>query len=230
MILALLEAVTSTNDDVASRIFMSNRPDFPALWELPDEPWRFPSRKFRLQVTSARGSSEALPRKIDSIPKMATVVCGRRNFARLVAGWGRGPRSVEDPRGAAWTCKGVRADRRQIGFLEIADEDKMAKFARDAIGWMFEGEKPSIEILYDPATRRKYQDQKRQDDDRKREEKEQKKETPLNGMLDIRGEIYPDGGLEGLVADWMSSLETYSDFANNTRSQIVYSHTCQVSR
>ncbi|KAK7931776.1 hypothetical protein PG985_002488 [Apiospora marii] len=184
-ILALLEAVTRTNDDVASRLCMSDKPNFPFLRELPDEPWTFPSKKFRVQITSARGPSEALPREIDSILKLANVVYDRGNLARLVGGWGRGPSSVEYTRGATWTCKGVRADRRQIGFLEFADEDKMARFARDA------------------TTRRKYQDEKRQSDDRKRKEREQKKQTQLDEMLDIKGGEDLDSGLEGLMAGWM---------------------------
>ncbi|KAK8130838.1 hypothetical protein PG984_007276 [Apiospora sp. TS-2023a] len=199
--LALLEAITRTKDDVASRLSISDRPNFPLLWEL-DEPWTFPSRNYRLQITSARGRSEALPREIDSILKLANVVHDRGNLARLVAGWGRGPRPVEYTRGATWACKGVRADQRQIGFLEFTDEDKMARFARDASGWTFEGEKLAIEILYDPVTRCKHQDEKRQNDDRKRKEREQKKRTS-HEILDMRGEEDVDGALEGLMAGWM---------------------------
>ncbi|KAK7992072.1 hypothetical protein PG988_000866 [Apiospora saccharicola] len=177
-ILALLEAITRTKDDVASRLSISDRPNFPLLWEL-DEPWTFPSRNYRLQITSARGRSEALPREIDSILKLANVVYERGNLAMLVAGWGRGPRSVEYTRGATWAWRA---------------------FARDASDWAFEGEKLAIEILYDPVTRRKHQDEKRQNDDRKRKEREQRKRTSSHEILDMRGEEDVDGALEGLMA------------------------------
>ncbi|KAK8069446.1 hypothetical protein PG994_006062 [Apiospora phragmitis] len=123
-------------------------------------------------------------------------------MARLVGGWGHGSCSVKSASETTRVYQGVRANRRQYGFLEFTDEDKMRRFAQDASKWTFDGEKLAIEILFDRATDHEYQYEQRQSDSRKRKEREKKKQTPPPEMLDMQGEDL-GGSLGGLLDSWM---------------------------
>ncbi|KAK6855288.1 hypothetical protein PG990_008416 [Apiospora arundinis] len=199
--LALLEAMASTDENVTSRLRLVERPNFPLL-SLPREPWTYPSRLFQLKITNTRGRSEGLPPEIDSVSKLADFVYDRGNLAKSVSGWGRAARSTGSAYEPLWVCKGVRATRRQIGFLEFTDEEKMRRFAREASEWIFDGERLKVEVLFDPATKRKHKDEKTQDDGRKRKEREQKKQMPPAGILDLQNEEL-DNGVESLIPDWI---------------------------
>ncbi|KAK6850679.1 hypothetical protein PG987_000313 [Apiospora arundinis] len=181
--LALLEAVTGGNEEVRTRLLLEKKTNFPTLSVIA-EPWTYPSPKFRLQILGARGRSGALPREIDSILKLGDLVYDRGNLAEFVGGHGRGSWYEGYTREHTREKKGLRAVRRQSGFLEFADKDKMRRFIEDASEWTFGGERLAIQVLFDPVTRYKLEHEKDQNDERKRKEREQKKHMPPLGILD----------------------------------------------